>query len=245
MNLKRIIIGIFVAGVVVAGGAFAYLAITAGDGEVSQDISDASQTIDDAGEGLLFRIVSEESSAIFGVEEDLNGTRITVIGETDQVGGDIVVNFDNPSASEVGVITINSRDLRTDNNFRNQALRGQILLSSREEYEFITFTPTSLQNMPESVAVGDTINFDIVGDLSILDTTQEVTFPAEVTIESEERITGSATTTITWEDWGVSILRIPPQVANIGDTADLTINFVATPATDDAEATEEADATDE
>ncbi len=226
MNLKNILIGIVVAGLIVVGGGMAYLYIAGGDGEVSQDIGDVSEAIEGDGEAVVFSIVSEESEVSFTLEEDLRAVRTVVVGTTNQVGGDVAINFDTPSASEVGTITINARSLETDNSFRNQALRAEILNSAQDEYEFITFEPTSLSGLPDSVEVGETYTFDIIGNLTILDATNEVTFNAEVTIVSETEITGTASTNVTYGDWGIPVPSAPI-VANVEDNADLAINFVA------------------
>ena len=203
MNLRNIIVGIVIAVLLVVGAGIAYLYIAGGDGEVSQDINEVSETIDTGAESTVFSIVSEESEASFSLEEDLRGNRVTVIGTTNQVGGDVAIDFTNPSASDVGTITINARSLETDNGFRNRAMRSDILQSAQDEYEFITFAPTSLSGLPDSVDVGETYTFDIIGDLTILDTTTEVTFNAEVTVVSETEITGSATTNILYGEWGL------------------------------------------
>ena len=140
--------------------------------------------------------------------------------------------------SDQGTITINARSLETDNGFRNRAMRSDILQSAQDEYEFITFAPTSLSGLPDSVDVGETYTFDIIGDLTILDTTTEVTFNAEVTVVSETEITGSATTNILYGEWGLPVPSAPI-IANVSEDADLTIDFVAR--TTVAEATQEAD----
>lgn len=242
MNLRNAIIGFVLAVVVVVVAGLLYLQIAGGDGEVSQDIGDAAETIDNAGTGTLFRIQSERSEASFTLDEDLAGSRVTVVGSTDQVGGDIVINFSNPSASEIGTITINARDLETDSNFRNQALRARILQSAQEAYEFITFQPTALTGLPDSVEVGESYSFQIVGDLTIIETTNEVTFDATVLIVSETQIDGNATATITYGEWGIPV-PTAPRVANVDEETVLEIIFVAIEVDEDemTEATAEAE----
>jgi len=226
MNIRNIIIGLVVLALVIIGGAVAFLSFSAGDGEASQDIADVAQTVDDAGTATVMTIVSDESEASFTLEEDLRGTRTTVVGVTDQVGGEIAINFDNPTASTIGTITINARTIATDNDFRNQALRSQILRSARDEYEFITFEPTSITGLPDSITIGETYTFDIIGNLTIIDTTEEVIFTTDVTIVSETEISGSASSSVIYADWGINIPNVPG-VANVETDADLVINFVA------------------
>ena len=189
----------------------------------------AAETVDSVVE---FQIAPAESQATFTLEEDLRGARTTVVGETSEVAGTIMVNLDNPAASTIGAIVINARTLETDNSFRNRALRSSILKSAQDEYEFITFEPQSLSNFSaESVSIGETLTFDITGSLTIADVTQNLTFNATVTLESETRISGRATANVLHADYDLVIPEVP-SVANVTDDVDLAIHFVATAAGD-------------
>ena len=113
--------------------------------------------------------------------------RTTVVGVTNEVGGSILVNLDEPGASSIGAIVINARTLETDNSFRNRALRSSILQSAQDQYEFIVFEPRALSNWSaDSVAVGDTVAFNVTGDLTVVDSTHSVTFAASVTSRKRE-----------------------------------------------------------
>ena len=163
----------------------------------------------------------------FTLEEDLRSVRTTVIGTTTEVGGTINVNMANPSASTIETIAVNARTLATDNDFRNRALRSDILKTAQDDFEFIIFEPISLDNFSaESASVGDTLTFDITGDLTITGVTQEVTFNASVTMDSDTQISGTATANVLYADFGLSIPSVP-SVANVTDDVDLVINFVA------------------
>jgi polyisoprenoid-binding protein YceI len=186
----------------------------------------AAQNVAPTGEQTIFTIVKESSLVTFTMQEDLRGTRTEVVGTTREVAGEVLVDFGNPSNSQVGGIVINARTLQTDQSFRNSAIRGEILLSSQAAYEFITFTPTRLEGLPGSVAVGDTLTFKIVGDLKIIETTLPVTFDATVTVTSATEISGSASAIVKWADWGIRIPSVPG-VANITEEVTLKIEFVA------------------
>ena len=180
-----------------------------------------------ASEPVEFSIVAEESSASFTLEEDLRGQRTTVVGTTGEVGGNVMVDLANPRESSIGTILINARTLETDNNFRNRALRSQILQSARDEYEFIVFEARELSNFSaESVAVGETITLDVTGDLTVTGVTRSVTFSAEVSLESETQIRGSATVNLLHADFGLVIPDVP-SVANVTDDVELKLEFVA------------------
>ena len=194
---------------------------------VDTSVSAAMEAAAPASQPVEFNVVAAESSASFILEEDLRGVRTTVIGSTNEVGGRIVVDLANPSASSIGTILINARTLETDNSFRNRALRSQILKSAQDEFEFITFEPRDMSDFSaDAVAVGETINFDIVGDLTVTGVTRGVVFSAEVTLDNETQISGSASAHLLHADFGLVIPDVP-SVANVTDDVELRFDFVA------------------
>ena len=216
-----------VVGVMMLGGPAATLAIFTGVGDVQQVSGpvEADGVASGAGQ-TVFSIVPEESEVRFIIDEELFNQPNAVTGRTSEVAGEIAVDFENPANSEVGPIRINMRSILTDNEFRNRALRNRILLSSEDEFEFGEFVPTAIENMPEVVAMGQPIAFQIVGDLTVRGVTQPVTFNANVTPVSETRIEGLATANVLYADFDMEIPSAPG-VANISDDVDLEIEFVA------------------
>lgn len=99
-----------------------------------------------AGTVVIFQISPADSQVRFELDEDLRGSRVTVVGTTDQVAGEIAVNLADLAQTQVGVIQINARTLATDNNFRNRAIQNEILDTGANE--FITFTPTAVNGLP-------------------------------------------------------------------------------------------------
>jgi len=174
---------------------------------------------------VTFEIVPSSSEVRFIIEEVLNGAPKTVVGTTDQIAGEIAIYADDPARSVVGPILVNARTLATDNEFRNRAIKNRIL--STNDYEFITFTPTSLVGMPDSVSVGESIAFQIIGDLTVRDVTKEVTFDAVVTPISEAQLEGTASTAILYADYGL-VIPEAPAVAGVNDDVKLEIVFLAT-----------------
>jgi polyisoprenoid-binding protein YceI len=190
--------------------------------EATQEAAVASS----AGERTLYRIDSSNSQVSFALQEDLRGVRTDVIGTTTEVAGDIVIDYANPSASQIGTIRINARTIETDQSMRNRMIRSEILLSAQDAYEFIEFVPTAVNGLPATVEIGQTYTFEIVGNLTMIGVTREVTFAAEVTIASPEQISGTATANVLYSDWGISIPSVP-QVANVTPEVTLTISFNA------------------
>lgn len=191
----------------------------------AEEAESAAESEDPAAGGLIiFEVSSDQSEVRFELDEDLRGNRITVVGTTDQVAGQIALDFSDLSTAQVGEILINARTLATDNNFRNRAIQNEILDTA--EYEFISFVPTAVNDLPESVAIGEEITFTIDGDLTIRDVTEAVTFTVVATAVSESQISGTANATVLRETYGLTIPEVP-NVANVEEEVELIITFVA------------------
>ncbi|HEY1013589.1 MAG TPA: YceI family protein [Herpetosiphonaceae bacterium] len=179
-----------------------------------------------AGTTQIVEIKQDESEARFLIDEVLEGAPKTVIGTTNQVAGQIEINAANPAATRVGTIQVNARTLTTDSEFRNRAIKNRILRT--DDFEYVTFTPTSLSGLPPAGEVGKPYTFQISGDLTIVETTKPVVFEVTVTATSATRIEGTASVVIRYADFG---LEIPssPAVASVEDDVKLELEFVAEP----------------
>jgi len=160
---------------------------------------------------IVFTIVQAESEVRFTLGELLSGIPTTVIGATDQIAGEIAIDPADPASSKVGVILVNARTFVTDNDFRNRAINNSILETGR--YEFITFTPTEVIGFPADPALGEALDFQIHGELTVRDITNPITFDVTVTAVSETRLEGSASTMLTRADYNLQI----PEVSRVAD----------------------------
>jgi polyisoprenoid-binding protein YceI len=177
-----------------------------------------------AEELVVLEILPEESEVRFILSELLRGQPTTVVGVTDQVAGQIAVNPNDLSTAQVGVIQVNARDLATDSNMRNQAIRNRILHT--DNYEFITFTPTEIMGLEGSAQPGDTFTFQLAGDLTIRDVTQPVVFEVTATVDDMNRLSGTAVTTVQRSDYNLAIPNVP-QVADVSEEVQVELDFVA------------------
>jgi polyisoprenoid-binding protein YceI len=177
------------------------------------------------GQGL-FRISPDKSQVSFTLTEKLVGRPNTVVGTTNQVAGDVIVNFDTPASSQIGQIRIDARTLTTDTEMRNRAIRTQILQSAQDQYEFIEFTPKTLSGLPDKVEIGTPVQFQVTGDLKIRDIVKSVTFDATATLVSPSELQGSAKTTVKRGDFNLTIPNAPG-VADVAEEVALEIDFVA------------------
>ena len=174
----------------------------------------------------LFTIDGSASKATFTIDEVLFGNPNTVVGETNKVAGQILVNAQDTSKSQVGEIKIDVSTLVTDNDLRNRTLHGRILETDTSANQYATFVAKSITGLPESITVGQQVSFKLTGDLTIHQVTKTVTFDAKVTVVSEKQITGTASTSVKYSDFGISIPDVP-SVTSVGDTVKLALGFTA------------------
>jgi polyisoprenoid-binding protein YceI len=239
VRILAVLVGL---GGLVGALGLAYLWFSGGSGEPSTAISAPTLPAENSPGGnlTLFRIVPEESEVRFIVHEELMGNPTTVVGKTNQVAGDILVDFNTPSNTVPGTIRINIATLATDNEFRNRALRGQILQSNRPENEFAEFVPSTITGLSGKITNGEPVTFQITGNLTVRGVTREnTTFAMTVTPVNDTRLEGSGSTDVLYTDFGMSIPSAPG-VANVTEAVKLEIDFVATIPDDSASGTPEA-----
>ncbi len=174
--------------------------------------------------GRTFVIAPEESEARFIIDEELFGQPKTVVGTTSALSGELTVVAANPSASQIGVIQIDADTFITDHDRRNGAIRRFILQSNRHRY--ITFNATGLTGLPDDVAVGDEVQFEIAGDLTVREITKPVLFDVTLQVVSETEIQGAASTVVALETFELTIPQVP-SVANVGEEFIVEFDFVA------------------
>jgi polyisoprenoid-binding protein YceI len=212
----------FVVGAIISGvvGVAIFLNVTGGSAEPSQAISaptlmveslatpveaeDQTGTTDNtdptleqsktALEPVVYRIVSAESEARFSVYETF--PEGTAIGRTREIAGDVYIDFNTPSNSQLGTIRINLRTLATGDPDRDKSIRCCVLLTARPEYEFADFVPTQISGYPEQVVFGQPNELQITGNLTLRGVTQPVTFNVLLTVISSDELRGFATATV-------------------------------------------------
>ncbi|MEM8859371.1 MAG: YceI family protein, partial [Chloroflexota bacterium] len=180
----------------------------------------------------VYSIIPGESVARFELDEDLRSadtgwgawTRVTVLGDTDQVFGDIAVNADDLASTQLVDIKIDANTFYTNEPVRRRKIQTQIL--ETEIYPFITFQPTGIREMPETVQLGEEIAFMIDGDLTIRTVSLPQTFEVTAVLASPDEIVGTAAAVVTRQSYGIEIPGVP-NIADVEDEVELYIDFVA------------------
>lgn len=230
MNLK--VIGWIAAfALVVGGSALAWLFwFAGGSGEPSTELTTptlASGPTEPVGTSKTYVIDASLSVASFEIGEVLRGSPNRVVGETNQVAGQVQVDLADLSSTQFSQIVVNARTLRTDSERRDRAMRGPIILNSAsDEFELITLDIDSATGLGGSAAPGDMLSFRLTGDLTIKGVTNEVVFDVVVTLSDESTVEGSVTTTVLRSDFDIGIPSVPG-VAQVTDEVVLGLRFVA------------------
>lgn len=216
-----------IAVVLIAGAIVASIYVFGAGGKTTSAKSTVTApTLVPTGGNTLFTLDGSLSKATFTIDEVLFGKPNTVVGETSQVAGQILVNLQDPSKSQLGEIKIDVSTFVTDNDLRNRTLRGRILETDIPANQYATFVARSISGLPSGIAVGQKVSFKITGDFTVHQVTKSVTFDAQVTLASAKQLTGQVETTVKYSDFNIAVPDVP-SVTGLGDTGKLALTFTA------------------
>lgn len=177
---------------------------------------------------VVFKIVPGESEVQYKVGETFlnqNNRFAVATGVTGQINGEIIADLENPPASQIGPVSVDISQFKSDSSMRDNTIRQRFLESGR--YPIATFTPTKIEGLPESYQEGLDYTFQVTGDLTVRQVTLPVTFDVSARLQ-DNTLTGTASTDILMSDFSVG----PISLAGILQTEDLvklTFRFAARP----------------
>lgn len=185
-----------------------------------------------AGEGLggevqTFVVVPENSSAQYEVDEEFFNRDVrfvTALGTTSAINGNLVVDLTGPVPVIVdGQFTVDISTLTSDSSRRDNAIREDWLESNT--YPEAIFVAREVAAFPDSYVPGEPVEFQLVGDLTIREITNEVTWDV-VAQHDGPTLTATATSFIFMTDYGFE----PPTVFGILEVTDgvtVTVDLTA------------------
>ncbi len=225
--MKRSVIAWIVAfALTIGGAAFAWLWFAGGSGEPSTELT--TPAIVEA-DGLQSFVITPGGGSIasFEIDEELRGSPQRVVGTTGEVAGQVQVDLSDVTTVQLSEIVVNARTFRTDSERRDRAIRGPVILNSAsDEFEFITFVPSTTAVSPGSFLPGETIEFTVVGNMTIRGVTGKATFDVFATLVDAKTIKGTAFSRALRSHFGIGIPNVPG-VANVSDEVILIFDFVA------------------
>ena len=179
-------------------------------------------------------IVPEESTASYLVDEEffqgalaklgIQAGLVDVVGSTQEIEGQLQLDLDN-LASPLGAnrFEANLASLTTDQSRRDNWIRENG--PEFNTYPLAEFTATGIEGAPDNYSEGEEVQFKLVGDLTIREITQPVTFDVTASLE-DDTITGVATAQLLLSDYGID----PPNFANtlaVEDEFEVKVEFTA------------------
>lgn len=159
-----------------------------------------------------YAIVPDKSKATYKVGENFinQGNQYNLAeGTTGDVNGVLTIDRADPSKSVIGEIKVNINKLESDSERRDDQIRGGWLESNK--YPIATFKTKRLEGLPTTPYTdGQELKFTIIGDMTIHNTTKELTFEATAKIVNGV-LTSTAVAKFKMTDFGFD----PPSVLGI------------------------------
>ncbi len=181
---------------------------------------------------VFLSIVDSESQACYltsetflagnfmGLPTGFNGA----VGITQTIQGDIALDRTNVASSQIGDITINISEFKSDNDRRDSFIRRQFLESNK--YPYATLTGATALGLPAGAYKdGTALQFQIKGTLTVHDTPRETIFNATGAFTGGTLVI-KATTELKMSDFGIQVPAIGG-LLKVDDALRLEVNIVA------------------
>ena len=173
-----------------------------------------------------FQIVPAQTTASYSVDENLifqNKPHNDAIGTTHSVQGNFHVQTGASPLVAAMNVKVDLSTLQTDSQMRDNYVRQHAL--ETDTYPDATFVSVSTQGLPTSYNDGQSVHFQLTGNLTMHGKTNKEVFDVQGKVVGKT-ITGTATSTIYMTDFGIQ----PPNLANIAISQNnvlVTIKFTA------------------
>ena len=173
-----------------------------------------------------FQIVPAQTTASYSVYENLifqSKPNNDAIGTTHSVTGSFKIRTGASPLIAAMNITVDLRTLQSDSSRRDNYIQQNTMQT--DTYPNATFVSVSTQGLPASYTDGQTVHFQLAGNLTMHGKTNKEVFDVQGKVVGKT-ITGTATSTIYMTDFGIQ----PPNLANIAIAQNkvlITLTFTA------------------
>jgi polyisoprenoid-binding protein YceI len=173
-----------------------------------------------------FQIVPDQTTASYSVFENLilqNKPNNDAIGTTHGVQGTFHIQTGTAPLVTAMNIKVDLTTLQTDSQMRDNYVRQHAL--ETDTYPDATFVSVSTQGLPSSYNDGQSVHFQLTGNMTMHGKTNKEVFDVQGKVVGKT-ITGKATSTIYMTDFGIQ----PPNLADIAIAQNkvlVTITFTA------------------
>jgi polyisoprenoid-binding protein YceI len=173
----------------------------------------------------IFHLVPSASHVSYAVDEvflEENNRLFTAVGTAPGVSGEIVLDLTHPHLSAVRSVVVDLRQLTSDSERRDRALRERFLESRRHPYARLD--TGGLSGLPRPIPHNRPFAFQLVGDLAVHGVARRTQWRGEATL-SGDTLRGHATTRVVMTDFGIEVPRF--LWLRVADGLKLDIRFVA------------------
>jgi polyisoprenoid-binding protein YceI len=156
---------------------------------------------------VRYTVVAEESEVRYRVQEQLVGLSFPndAVGATSAVEGGVAFDAEGRVLRGNSRFTVDLRTLRSDEARRDNYLRRNTL--ETERYPTVTFVPTEARRLPFPLPQTGSVPFELVGDLTVKETTRRVTWEATASFDGL-RLSLRARTAFRFGDFGLRVPRV-------------------------------------
>ena len=168
-------------------------------------------------------VASSGNEVRYRVREQLVGRDLPndAVGETSVVTGAIVIDENGRIVRDQSSIVVDVTGLTSDSDRRDGYVQRRLL--EGEAHPTVTLVPTEAHGLSGAVPASGTATLHLMGDLTVKGVTRPTAW--EVTARFEEnRVTGSASTAFTFDDFELTQPRVPV-LLSVADTIRLEYDF--------------------
>jgi polyisoprenoid-binding protein YceI len=173
---------------------------------------------------VRYHVVAERSEARYRVREQLAGISFPsdAVGTTHAIEGNLSLDAQGHVRRSDSRFTVDLRTLRSDRDRRDNYVRRNTL--ETERYPMAVFIPSEVRDLPFPLPQTGTASFELVGDLTMRETTRRLTWEATATFQGQE-VNVQAKTSFRFGDFGLSIPRVA-SVLSVEDTIRLETDLL-------------------
>ena len=178
-------------------------------------------------DGLQLVVASEGNEVRYRVREQLVGVDLPndAVGTTSDVSGGIAFDAAGKLVAVSSKFVVNVGSLKSDKDRRDGYVRGRILETT--QYPTVELSPSAVRGLTLPVPASGTKAFQLVGDLTVHGVTRPTTWQVNAMFDGG-RVTGTATTSFLFSDFGLTQPRVPV-VLSVADSIKLEYTFSLAP----------------
>lgn len=199
-----------IALLVIVLGAYFYATRPIALAPVDTSNEQATNATSTAASQKVYVVDPANSKAEFRIGEILNGKPFEVVGVSNQVTGQLVIDTKDPSKSTMSTVRVNAQVFKTDSERRDSAIARFILKSEDPVNQFVVFEPSAVTTGTLApLAVGVPHTFTLLGKLTVAGVSKDALFSVKLTEQASGDIVGTASGTLNRADYNLVIPKVP------------------------------------